>query len=235
MNTPAPRHDADSKRPDAPAKPESIIPATVLNSLSDGERVVLWCQIGHLPGTDARVSITRVGSRFDAVVHTAEASPTLMLQASADAASYTIVRQEPDHVLATESHTDEATADRWLTAARAGTATSWTNDPDDFAHVKNWIVAHAPDGLFTATTSHGVGIGIASHAVRASGAEVALLTGTDVIASPRCSTSVTRLYKLIARWRYAGAPYTEQLPVALFRQSDGWRVRLVVPGTEDAR
>ncbi|MBE1877463.1 hypothetical protein [Myceligenerans pegani] len=168
------------------------------------------------------------------MVHAGEASPTLMLHAGASSSSYTIVRQGPDHVLATERHTDPSTADRWLTAARTGTATPWTDDPEDSVHVKNWILAHAPDGLFTATTAQSVALGIGGHAVHAGAAEVALLTGTDVIASPR-STSVTRLYKLIATWRYAGAPYTDQLPAALFRQGDGWRVRLVVPGTQAQR
>ncbi|MBE1876624.1 hypothetical protein [Myceligenerans pegani] len=234
MNAAAARHLADGE----PAA--GIIPATVLDCLSDGECVVIWCQIGHLPGTDAKVVITRVGSRFETVVHTAGASPISMSQAMTGTtpSSYTIVRHGPDHILTTDGHTDAATAERWLAALRTGTATPWTDNTDntdDFDHVRNWILAHAPGGLFTAITDRGAAIGIGGHAVRAGDVEVAMLTGTDVIASPRHSTSATRLHRLIARWRQAGAPYTEQLPAALFRQGHGWRVRLVVPRTEDAR
>lgn len=222
MNRAAAEHLADDGEPAA-----EIIPARALEHLSENECVVVRCRIADLPGTDVKATITRIAGRLETMVYATDAAP--IATPGTAPSSYTIVRHGPQHVLATDNRTNAATAERWLAALRSGTATPWTDDADDFGHVKNWILAHAPTGLFTATTSQSEGIGIGGHAVRASGVEVALLTGTEMVASPRCSTSVTRLHGLIASWRRAGAPYTEQLPAALFRQGHGWRVRLVVP------
>ncbi|MBL0886896.1 hypothetical protein [Myceligenerans indicum] len=214
------------------SSPVKVIPSRILSHLSEEGRVVIRCQIADLPGTDANVAITRTSGRFETVVYATEASPIAMPDTPP---SYTIVQHAPQHVLATDRGTDPATAEQWLTAVRTGETTPWTHDADDFDHVKNWILAHAPDGLFTSVTRRGVAIGLGGHAAGGGGAEAAMLTGNDLIASPRCSTSVTRLHGLIARWRRAGTPYTEQLPAALFRQGHGWRVRLVLPRTETER
>ncbi|GAB3164123.1 hypothetical protein GCM10027059_19630 [Myceligenerans halotolerans] len=206
-----------------------LVPARALARLSDEEQAVICCRVHDLPGTDANITVTRVAGRLESVVHAIETSPIVLPTV---APSYTIVRHGQHDVLATDCGTDAATAERWLTALRIAQVTPWTCDAEDFEHVKNWILAHVPaEGLFIATTEHGTGIGIGGHA----GLGVVMLTGTRLIANPGYSTSVTRLHDQIARWRRAGAPYTEQLPAALFRQGHGYRVRFVVPGKEAQR
>ncbi|GAB4087316.1 hypothetical protein GCM10028784_39460 [Myceligenerans cantabricum] len=235
MNHPTPRHAATGPTSRATA---GVIPAESLDRLSDDEQVTLRCPVAELPGTEANVVITRTGGRFTVALHPVEPAP--ITASDARPASCTMVEQDGRYVLATGAANGPDAARRWLTALRTGHAAPQAGsvaggdassglDPADVMHVRTWILAHAPEGLFTATTELGTGIGIANPAAPGDEPSVAMLTDTHLVTRGPDTTALSRLRSLIAGWRRAGSPHTGQIEAVVFRDDDGYRVRLIVP------
>ncbi|WP_460755017.1 hypothetical protein [Myceligenerans cantabricum] len=195
--------------------------------MSDNGHLVTRCTLAGLPATQVRVIVTRTEGRFDVVAFADlyDAEPVTA------APSCTVEVQ--DGVYALAAHTDAATTRTWLTTLRIGQVTTWTNDAGEYPHLKNWIIATNPVGLFTATTEIGTGIGLGNTATDdGRGADVAMLCGTRLITRPQAADAADRLRALETAWRAAGAPRTQDLAAVLVRDRDSFRVRLDLPDRE---
>lgn len=237
MNHPTPRHAATD--PAARATPGAI-PAGTLDSLSEDEQVTFRYSIAGIPGTEVNVVVARAGGRFTVTLHPVK--PTPITAATARQASCTMVEQDGRYALATDAANGPDTSRRWLTALRTGHATPRVNSGTDIeaddglaetdvVHVRTWILGHRPEGLFTATTELGPGIGIATPAAPGDEPSVAMLTDTHLVTRGPDTTATSRLRSLIAGWRRAGSPHTGQIEATVLRDDDGYRVRLIVPDT----
>jgi protein-L-isoaspartate(D-aspartate) O-methyltransferase len=195
------------------------IPAAWIDQLAPGGTLITGCLLSRLPGSYAVAHITKTADgALDAVVHAGGYTPTVGDEKPV-ARTYVTADDEPRFDLATDAETRPETARAQLEVLRGGKAKPWSTEPDEYLHLKNWLLALDPEGLLVATTEHGPGIGLGSGDVEP---DAAYVTGTDLISRASGSDAGTRLNELVTKWRLIGSPSTHELPSHLVRTDSGY-------------
>jgi protein-L-isoaspartate(D-aspartate) O-methyltransferase len=202
------------------------IPAAWLEQLADHGRLITGCRISPLPGSYAVAHVVRHGDQFDVTAHAGGYTP-MILPTAPDPGAGLVTVAGADNSDLTTATSDDAIAHAWLAALRSGVVAEAGLEPGEFLHVKNWLLATAPDGLFTATTEHGTGIGVGSIGEPSS---AAMLTAAGIVASRDSRTAADVLATAIDAWRAAGSPATDEMAATLTRQQNHVRVRLTPAG-----
>jgi protein-L-isoaspartate O-methyltransferase len=206
----------------------AAIPAAWLDQLAPDGVLVTGCLVSDLPGTYAVAHIVKGSGGPRVTVHAGGYAP---LGPPAIRPTVTVVKgQDSSRYYLASSSPNRATAEQFLAIFRTGHAEPWPGTAGEFAHLKNWLLAMRPRGLFTAATELGEGIGIAFKATddvgHAGTPEVAMVTSTHFVARPAGSPTAARLAGLMHDWRAEGYPATEDLDAVLLRDGDVYRVRI---------
>jgi hypothetical protein len=142
----------------------------------------------------------------------------------------------PGYYLASTSD-DHGTAAKLLSILRAGPAEQWPIAPGEFLEFldfKHWLLAIRPEGLFTALTEFGEGIGISDqgsatagrHAENDARPEAVMITPTHFVARPQAASIRARFLGLMDDWRAEGSRATHELDAMVVRFGDSYRVRV---------
>lgn len=204
------------------------IPDTWLQQLAPDGVLITGVRIGDLPGAYAIARITVDGHhRPDHVeIHHGGYTPMSAPRLSAPLTHATDPAKPQCAITLLGTHS-EAGAAALLTALDNKPHVEPTPAPDnEYLHLKNWIIAAAPEGLLEATLTEGAGIGLGTfdngrpHA--------ALVTDQLVITDEPDSPAAEVLRALIHRWHTGGAPRTHELHAELQREGDSWRTRVTL-------
>ncbi|MFF0332528.1 methyltransferase domain-containing protein [Streptomyces fimicarius] len=203
------------------------IPDTWLRQLKPGGVLLTGVRLSALPGTYAIAHITVDAERRPShvTIHHGGYTPMTVTDGPAPAAR-AFALDQPHISLTTlppAVHGDMGTLRACL---RDQPHTEPTPAPDgDYFHLKNWLIAANPAGLFEATLDQGVGIGVGSFA--ADGTDhAAVATDRFLIADDPGSPALEVLRDLIHQWRQDGAPRTHELRGRLLRDGDVWHARV---------
>ncbi|MCP2264637.1 protein-L-isoaspartate O-methyltransferase [Promicromonospora thailandica] len=197
------------------------IPTAWLDQLAPGGELIAGCLLSSLPGAYAVAQIRNTThGEPDVFVHAGGYTPTIGDE-KPQAATYVTADDDDRFDLATNAAITEDAARELLAALRVGRATTWTTEPDDYLHLKNWLIARDPEGLLVATTELGTGIGLGSLGGEP---DAAFVTGAHLVTRPADSAVGTKLHDLITAWRLVGSPATHELPARLVRSENGYTV-----------
>jgi protein-L-isoaspartate(D-aspartate) O-methyltransferase len=221
------------------------VPDAWLRQLKPGGVLLCGVRISGLPGGHAiaRITARATGSAaalaaadgerhgpYHVTVHQGGYMPMTVPEQWADVGVDAVTRavdpERPERSLTLLGAHDPATAAALcaaLTSARHTEATPVTGG--DWHHLKNWLMATAPDGLLEATLDHGTGVGLGLTAPGGA-RHAALITGLDLIADDAYSPALEALTGQIHRWRALGGVRTHELPARAQRDGDMWHIRL---------
>ncbi|GAA2112128.1 hypothetical protein [Streptomyces synnematoformans] len=204
------------------------IPNNWLQQLAPGGILLTGVRISDLPGAYAIARITVDDQHLPSHVEIHHGGYTPM---SAPRATVPLTHTtDPDDLKSTITllgNHPETKAAALLDALHDKPHVEPTPAPDDeYLHLKNWIIASAPEGLLEATLTEGPGIGLG--AISNDESHAALITDQHLITDHPDSSVSEVLRALIHRWQAAGAPRTHELHAELRREGDVWHARITL-------
>lgn len=202
------------------------VPGAWLRQLRPGGVLLCGVRVGDLPSGYA---VARVTAGSGGGPHRAEVFHGGYMPMIATARTQDVTHIDEDggsgRSVTVLGRCDPALAASYLAALTGGSHTEATPAEDtEWYHLKNWLMAHRPEGLLEATLARGNGIGVG----RLSGdgtAHAALVTGGHLFADGPGSPALHALAGLVRRWREDGAPRTHELGAELHADGDVWHVR----------
>ncbi|MEU0086984.1 methyltransferase domain-containing protein [Streptomyces sp. NPDC006274] len=203
------------------------IPHSWLAQLKPGGTLLCGVRIADLPGAYAIARVTVDGQHEPRRVEIHHGGYTPMVATrTVYAVSRAVDSQRPELSLTALGAGAQKAAASMLTVLSERPYTELTPAPvPEYFHLKNWLIATAPDGLLEATLDSGTGIGIGSLSPDGT-AHAALVTGEHLIADQAGSPALAGLRALVYQWQEEGALRTHELPAGLIREGDVWQARV---------
>ncbi|MEV0598496.1 methyltransferase domain-containing protein [Streptomyces sp. NPDC050315] len=205
------------------------IPHAWLQQLKPGGMLLCGVRISPLPGAYAiaRVTVDDRDQPHAVEIHHGGYTP-MITSRPLDSVTRAVHPHHPDQSLAMVGEDEPNTAGELLISLSETPHIESTPVPgSDYFHLKNWLIATAPDGLLEATLAQGTGTGIGSIAPNGT-AHAAIVTDDHLIADRPDSPALETLRALVHRWQQTGAPRTHELRALLLREGDQWHAQVNV-------
>ncbi|MEV8311003.1 methyltransferase domain-containing protein [Streptomyces flavidovirens] len=203
------------------------IPDAWFQQLKPGGTLLCGARIADLPGAYAiaRVTVDDHHQPHTVEIHHGGYTP-MIADFPLETTCRAVDPQQPERALTILGEHEVGVAATLLTSLTETPYIAPTSAPGtDYFHLKNWLIATAPDGLLEATLDQGTGIGIGFLAPNGA-AQAAIVTEAHLITNQAESPALDALGALVRHWWETGAPRTHELHARLIREGETWHARI---------